>query len=74
MPERPGDRVGRATAHRQDDGVHAVDAVLGTRERVGDDDGRALDGDQFRVRRQRHALAEQARIAWHDRRHTDVLP
>ena len=73
IPERMGERVGRATAHRQDDGVHAVDAALGTRERVGDD-GRALNGDPFRVRRQRHALAEQARIEWHDQRHTDVLP
>jgi hypothetical protein len=36
IPERTGDRVGRATAHRQDDDVHAVDAVLGTRERVGE--------------------------------------
>ena len=62
IPARTGDRVGRATAHRQDDGVHAVDAALGTREHVGDDDGRALDGDQCRVRRQRHALAEQARV------------
>ena len=74
IPARTGDRVGRATAHRQDDGVHAVDAALGTRARVGDDDGRALDGDQCRVQRQRHARAEQARREWHDRRHTDVLP
>jgi hypothetical protein len=29
IPERTGDRVGRATAHRQDDGVHAVEAALG---------------------------------------------
>ena len=63
IAERTGERVGRATAHRQDNGVHAVDAALGTRERVGDDDGRALDGDQFCVRRQRHTLAERARIA-----------
>ena len=28
IPERTGERVGRATAHRQDDGVHAVDAAL----------------------------------------------
>jgi len=48
IAERTGERVGRATAHRQDNGVHAVDAALGTRERVGDDDGRALDGDQLR--------------------------
>ena len=31
IPEH-GDRVGRVTAHRQDDGVHAVEAALGTRE------------------------------------------
>src|SRR5262249_42553982 len=73
IPARTGARVGRATAHRQDDGVHAIEAPLGTRERVGDD-GRALDSAQFRVRCQRHALAEQARLAWHDRRHTDVRP
>ena len=53
-----------ALVERQDDGVHAVDAALGTRERVGDNDGRALDGDQCRVRRQRHALAEQARVVF----------
>src|SRR5262249_54370074 len=64
IPERTGERVGRATAHRQDDSVHAVDAALGTRDRGGGNDRRALDGDQCRVRRQRHALAEQARVVF----------